>query len=311
MKDHLEILLVLLALASSLLPAMWDEAVNFTYGSSYIMSNYPEAARWLVHNLGDNELAIVPSSVVFEALEPELKGRIIPFSDIWKGAGVFLAADNTIGHILAVRRYLAQYLRLEKIGYILVSRNDPYSARLFEGEIQDELVLLKIIEFHSESLFWNDPVTVYEFTSTRREIFNLTLSAEPAKYHTNGNINLSFNESGMAIHYEGEVGVYIPIFVNSSTMENLLLTVYLKEMSLGAKGNVVVYLDKDGDGRWGGWDVDTGVLIEIPQKPPLRNEILLSQKIYKISYNIIQVGIVLYGTSPEAITVDSIIFYEI
>jgi len=311
MKVSLQFFLVFLILIMSLLPAMWNEAVNFSYNSSFMMENYPEAAKWLVLNMGANETALVPVIEIFEALEPDLKGRLVRYSDIWEGANVVLEADNDLEDILTVRRYLVKYLKQEKTSYIVVSQNDPYSGRLFEREVQDELVLFKVIEFHSEGSIWNERITVYKFASVRREIFSLALTTEPQKYETRGDIDVSFGETGMAILYEGDSGVYIPLFLNSSVIEKLLLTVHVTQMSSQVEGNIVLYLDKNGNGKWDNWDVDGGILIPLPEKTPSFWGILMSQEFYKIGYDIVMVSLVLNSESPQTIAVKFITFYEV
>lgn len=313
MKVHLKFFLVFLILIMSFIPAMWNEAANISYSSSYQMKNYPEAAEWLLENMDENELAIVPMIGVFETLEPDLRGKLVHYSDIWKGAGIPLKADNDLIDILTVRRYLLKYLKQKNIEYIVVSPVDPYSARLFKNEITDELALFEVIKFHSEGSLWNDPITIYKPVGARREIFKLTFnSTEPTfDYHTRGDFILNFTSTGMAIRYEGASSVYIPTLVNSSGIENLFLSVHLTEMSSGVEGNIVLYLDKNGNDQWDDWDVDTGILIPLPNKTSFGYGILFSEELYKIGYNIVQVGIVLFGASQQqSITVWSITFYE-
>jgi len=287
---------------------MWNEAANLSYSSSYLMKNYPEAAKWLMQNMDDNELAIVPMLGVFETLQPDLKGKLVHYSDAWKGAGVHLKADNTLAEILLVRSYLLDYMKQEKIRYLLVSATDPYNTRLFEKQIQDELALFEVNEFHSSGSLWNDPVTIYTYARARREIFKLAFTND-TKYNTRGNAEVFIDTSGLVIFYTGDSSVYIPIFLNSSLVEKLLLTVHAAEMSEGVRGNIVLYLDVDGDGKWGGWEVDTGMLIPIPGVSG-KTEILFSQEFYKIAYDIIQVGIALYGDTSQTITIKTITFYE-
>jgi len=307
MKIRPELLFILLILAMSLLPAMWNEAVNYSYSSSYQMSNYPEAARWLVENMEENESALVPFSKVFEGIEPRLIGRLRAWSDVWKDAGISLEADDDPEDLLAVRRYLIQFLKQKNVVYMLNSPNDPYCARLLNSEINDQLVLFRVRDFYEESSLWNEPITVYSYATGRREIFRLNLTTEPKPFETRGNVTVFFDEFGMHINCQGDSNVYIPIFVNSSPIERLSLSVYMTSMSEAFKGDIVLYLDKDGDGSWGGWDKDTGITTPIPQKPP---SMIFMKDFYNIEYNIIQIGLAFYGESRQFLAIETIVFYE-
>lgn len=290
---------------------MWNTAHNYSYTSSYLMKNYPEASEWLLRNIEPTEKIIVPFINVFESIEPNLKEYLVEYSEVWQYANVFLKADNSLEDILEVRNALIDVINFANIKYIVVNSNDPYCSRLFDGEYNDNLRLhlTKVKVFHTPDSAWNDPLNIYRFNPFVEERLNFVSIAGFSEYRTNGVVQLNFNSVGIEIDFENESRIYLPVFLNSSDFESMILLVNVVNLSSTVQGSLVLYFDKDGDEKWGGWNVDYGITIPF-KEPDSQSEMWMYESFAEIEYNLLQIGIILDSSTPEHFTIKRISLFE-
>jgi len=286
--------------------------IEITSGAGFI-----DASRWLSANLKDNETALVPTSGVFVTTNPELKDKLLDYHFLWTASGIFLWGNTAIDEVMKVRNYFVNFLKENtQVKYVVRDWVYRYAERLYEVTVNDELMLLlREVEVIPSRLVgnWTRILTIYERVQYTT-LFAMNLSSPPEQYHTiPSDAHIQFGSNGTMIQKVGpRVGFYLPleVVINASRQNYLTMQVKLDLENLDLL--VVFYYDKNGDGKFSGFEIDYAKSVSFNQTKLG----WVKGKWYKIAQTIpnaddpvVQIGIIMTGDIDGVVTLKDLTVY--
>jgi len=274
-----------------------------------------DASRWFSENLKGDEIALVPTPVEFYMANPELKLKLFSYRSLWYLAGVIPSVNITKDEILKVRSFLVNFLdENPQIKYIVRDGRDPYTERLYRIPANDELMFLlrevETIPFISSG-GWSGIIVVYE------KIQYITLStmnfSSPPKHYfvSPSDVPIRFDSNGTSIQKVGpRVGFYLPLEGAINASRQTYFTMEIKPDVDNLDLIVVFYCDKDGDGKFSGYDVDyvKSVTFSQTEQGWVKGEwYKIGQIIPKADAPIVQIGIILTGDKDGTLTLANLV----
>jgi hypothetical protein len=145
---------------------MYNSAVVYTEDNSVPMGAFVEAANWISGNLHSQEIALVPQSTVFYALDPQLRNNLKDYKTIWDSAGVVLRANTTDEEVMKVSQNLIDFIEKNKqLKYLVIDWSYPYSKMIFKtvscADLGDDLLVqAKAINFVQPHTGWNSRISI-------------------------------------------------------------------------------------------------------------------------------------------------------
>jgi hypothetical protein len=281
--------------------SMLQKATVDSSDSSTAMSAFAQSSAWLYKMLKPGEKAIVPTSFVFEALNPELKNSLIDCQTIWDSAGVKFHERASQDRLNVLHNFFNQFLKDNpEIKYVIKDWVDPYDKYLFEGNLELASILkeAEVIPF-TLSTGWSNKIVIFEQVTYALSI-NENFSFTPAHYHLYpSNVSVTFGSGGAEINKNMEqVGLYLDLQkgLNCSKNNYVLLNVtsYLQNCSL----TLVFYYDNNKDGVFSGYDstdYTKSGLFQLEQDLTQTRTYLLYQSIPEGPDPAVQIGIIING----------------
>jgi hypothetical protein len=143
------------------------KGIEYIETNSIPMSSYVNATDWLSRNLGSNDIALVPHSVVFHSLNPSLKDKFKDYKTIWERTKITLRANTSSDEVSKVRYYLqAIILNEPRLKYLVIDWFNPYSNRIFINrscsDLGDLLREVKTFDFEPPHIKWKNKLTICE-----------------------------------------------------------------------------------------------------------------------------------------------------
>jgi hypothetical protein len=145
---------------------MYNSAVVYTEDNSIPMGAFVKAANWISSKLHAQEIALVPQSTVFYALDPQLRNNLKDYKTIWDSAGVILRANTTDEEVMKVSQNLIDFIEKNKqLKYLVIDWSYPYSKMIFKtiscADLGDDfLVQAKVINFVQPHTGWNSKISI-------------------------------------------------------------------------------------------------------------------------------------------------------
>lgn len=298
---HASLLIVMLIFAYHLV----EPGLNFARNSSDVLASFADASTWLKENLKEGELAIVPFSDVLNSLAPELYGRLIHYSTVWKGGGILLTANTSTEEILWVRRFLDHLLQSkEEIKYLVVDTLDPYGQLLFKDTTMDRLSLrvVKAIEFAQRSGYTNR-IKIYQVYRHLNEIlyYNLTQIDKDWFLLLEGDVE-HVNEIGFHLTAEQKRAcLWIDMPSVKTFGRPLAINLTVKPEDENSVLKIGFYFDVDGDGTWSGYEIDKTTFLEVSPIKDGGSEQYYSQSILPTGYPLVRIGLILLLSENSSI----------
>ena len=297
--------------------SMWQKALTLSNDSSTYLSAFVEASDWLSKNLGQDEIALVPMRDVFDALNPQMRDKLVDYKSLWKSTRVVLHADTTEEEVLKVRSYFIVFLKEKPlIKYVIRDWNDPYAKLLFEAIANDELMFLlrevKTIPF-TLSTGWSNKVTIYERVQYTT-LFARRLASPPKQSFTKpSNASIQYSWSGATIQKVGpSVGFYLPLEAGINASKQNYLTMQIKLDVEDLNLLIGFYYDKNRDGRFSGYEIDYTKSVSFNQTQQgwlAGTWYKIHQEIPKADDPIVQITIIVTGDKDGAITLSDLVVY--
>ena len=318
-------LLILLIITSVLYASygmsMWQSALRSSKDASIPLGTFVEVSQWLAERLEQDEFAVVPFSVVFTVLNPELRDKLVDYDSIWHSAGVKMGERGEPGRMQVLRGYFMDFLQGNwSIRYVVRDWGHPYVRSLFDAPVSDELMFLlrevKVVPFTLSS-GWSSKITIYEIVRYTT-LFSIGFSYPPKSYSTDpSNVRIQYTWSGATIEkLVSRVGFYLPLEAGISASRQNYLTMQIKPDLEDLFLLMAFYFDGNGNGKWDGYnsaDYVKTVVFDQAKLGWVRGE---WYTIYQIlptpdfpDNPIVQIGIVATGKKYGAITISNLIVY--
>ncbi len=291
--------------------SMWHSALTSSRDNSAAMGTFVEASKWLSKNLGQDEIAVVPTIEVFYVLNPELRGRLVDYKSIWNSVGVEFRDRSDQDKMLQLRAYFIVFLNFNfSVRYIVRDWVDPYAKYLFEQTVNDDLMLLlrevKVVPFTLSS-GWSNRIRIYEKVKYTA-LFVHDLSSPPKQYHTiPSNAPIQFSSNGSTIQKVGpSVGFYLPLEAGiNASKQSCTVTMQVKPDLENSYSLLVFYYDKNRDGRFSGYEIDYVKSFSFNQTKLgwVKGEwYKIAQTIPSAEDPMVQIGIIISGDEDGAVT---------
>lgn len=275
-----------------------------------------EASTWLSQNLGQNEVAVVPSVVLFYNTQPSLIGRLIDYRSLWDASEVMLTADTTENDILRVRSYLVEYLKSNsQVKYVLRDWVNPYAERLYEATTNDELMLQlqQIREIPFILGGWSRIVTIYEKMHYTMSL-TVNFTAGERFFTLPSNATVNFDSNGVTVQKaDTRVGFYLPLETGIDASRQAYLAMLFKLDVQNVDLILGFYYDVNGDGVWSGYDVDTysGVKLSQAQKGWAQGQWYdLVQSIPASASPMIQIALIVDAGTTGTVSFSNLVVYN-
>ncbi|MGI0016706.1 MAG: hypothetical protein ACREBU_25055, partial [Nitrososphaera sp.] len=174
---------------------------------SVAQGSFEDATNWLVANMGQEDIAIVPSPYVFTTFSNDLRDSIVDYKSLWDQTGVILRANTTDDEVSIVQQELLRYVATnQKVKFVVLDWVDPYETRIFKNRSCDDLgpgVLkqAKIFSFMLPHSKWQSSLVVCQ---TKVDY----VSIDGSLYYCPSELRLSAIE-GVHASSEGPVGMKV------------------------------------------------------------------------------------------------------
>ncbi len=295
--------------------SMWQKAATYSADSSTAMGTFVETSEWLSKTLKQDEIAVVPTASVFQALNPELRYKLVDYKSLWDSVGVKFHERFSKEKLRVVQKHFNDFIKENpRVTYVVRDWVDAYAKYLFEKN--DELVSIlrevKVMPF-TLSTGWSNRITVYKH-ARYQTLFAIDLSSPPNQSYTYpANASVHFSSDGAIVEKEfRQVGFYLPfLLINASRQSYLLMNASFHVENLTLQ--VVFYYDENRDGIFSGYSssdyVKSGVFSQAELGWVNGGTYTIYQSIPVAPDPVVQIGILLFGEGNGSIVIHDLTVY--